>query len=246
MQRRLLVGALPALFAATRVFAQDAASAAAPGRRYVVMSLVSDKLSFVEKVGSTSDPTQNRPKTAEVALPGSPYETAALRAIAGAMADADPGAGLSFLAASAPEFYADQDDWFDGDVVKLPETLRKAVTGEQAGLLLLLTKWRGEAAISDGKTTIGSGKIAGLGFYRYARREGQSSNDTEVHNYIAPFVYTRLSLIDLATFRLVRSQVVQAAKPYPGTLTPEMQISTLVDMLAASTKDAVPRTVKAA
>ena len=246
MQRRLLVGALPALFAATRVLAQDAASAAAPGRRYVVMSLVSDKLSFVEKVGSTSDPTQNRPKTAEVPLPGSPYETAALRAIAAAMADADPGAGMSFLAASAPEFYADQDDWFDGDAVKLPEKLRKAVTGEQAGLLLLLTKWRGEAAISDGKTTVGSGKIAGLGFYRYARREGQGSADTEVHNYIAPFVYTRLSLIDLATFRLVRSQVIQAARPYPGTLTPELQISTLVDMLAASTKDAVPRTVKAA
>ena len=246
MQRRLLVGALPALFAAPRVLAQDAASAAAPGRRYVVMSLVSDKLSFVEKVGSTSDPTQNRPKTAEVPLPGSPYETAALRAIAAAMADADPGAGMSFLAASAPEFYADQDAWFDGDAVKLPEKLRKAVTGEQAGLLLLLTKWRGEAAISDGKTTVGSGKITGLGFYRYARREGQGSADSEVHNYIAPFVYTRLSLIDLATFRLVRSQVVQAAKPCPGTLTPELQISTLVDMLAASTKDAVPRTVKAA
>ena len=246
MQRRLLVGALPALFAAPRVLAQDAASAAAPGRRYVVMSLVSDKLSFVEKVGATSDPTQNRPKTAEVPLPGSPYETAALRAIAAAVADADPGAGMSFLAASAPEFYADQDAWFDGDAVKLPEKLRKAVTGEQAGLLLLLTKWRGEAAISDGKTTVGSGKIAGLGFYRYARREGQGSADSEVHNYIAPFVYTRLSLIDLATFRLVRSQVVQAAKPYPGTLTPELQISTLVDMLAASTKDAVPHTVEAA
>lgn len=246
MQRRLLVGALPALFAATRVLAQDAASAAAPGRRYVVMSLVSDRLSFVEKVGSTSDPTQNRPKTAEVPLPGSPYETAALRAIAAAMADADPGAAMSFLAASAPEFYADQDAWFDGDAVRLPEKLRKAVTGEQAGLLLLLTKWRGEAAISDGKTTVGSGKIAGLGFYRYARREGQGSADSEVHNYIAPFVYTRLSLIDLGTFRVVRSQVVQAARPYPGTLTPELQISTLVDMLAASTKDAVPRTVKAA
>ena len=162
------------------------------------------------------------------------------------MADADPGVAMSFLAASAPEFYADQDDWFDGDAVKLPEKLRKAVTGEQAGLLLLLTKWRGEAAISDGKTTVGSGKIAGLGFYRYARREGQSSNDTEVHNYIAPFVYTRLSLIDLSNFKLVRSQIVQAARPYPGTLTPELQISTLVDMLSASTKDAVPRTVKAA
>ena len=175
MQRRLLPGVLPALSAAPRVLAQDAASAAAPGRRYVVMSLVSDKLPFVEKVGSTSDPTQNRPKTAEVPLPGSPCETAALRAIAAAMADADPGAAMSFLAASAPEFYADQDACFDGDAAKLPEKLRKAVTGEQAGLLLLLTKWRGEAAISDGKTTVGSGKIAGLGFCRYARREGRAA-----------------------------------------------------------------------
>ena len=91
------------------------------------------------------------------------------------MADADPGAAMSFLAASAPEFYADQDACFDGDAAKLPEKLRKAVTGEQAGLLLLSTKWRGEAAIPDGKTTVGSGKIAGLGFCRYARREGRAA-----------------------------------------------------------------------
>lgn len=243
MHRRVLVGALPALFAAARVLAQDAASAPAPARRYVAMSLVSDKLTFVEKTGSTSDPTQNRPKTAEVPLPGSPYETAALQAIAQAMTSADRGATLSFLAGSAPEFYADQEDWFDGEAVRLPGRLRKAVTAEPAESLLLLTKWRGEAAISDGKTTVGSGKIGGLGFYRFARREGLSRDDTEVHNYIAPFVYTRLSLVDLRTLRLVRSQIVQAAKPYPGTLTPQLQVSTLVDMLGASTRDAVPRAI---
>jgi hypothetical protein len=68
MQRRLLVGALPALFAATRVLAQ----AAAPARRYVGMSLLSDKLSMVEKIGHVSDPTQDRAHTVEVPLNGSP------------------------------------------------------------------------------------------------------------------------------------------------------------------------------
>lgn len=245
MQRRLLVGALPALFAATRVFAQDAASAASPGRRYVAMSLVSDRLSVVEKIGGVSDPTQNHPHTTEVPLAGAPYETSALRAMAGALAVADPSARTSFLAGSAPEFYADQDDWFDGDAVKLPEKLRKAVSGEPADRLLLLTKWRGEAVISDGKTSVGSGKIGGLGFYRFARREGLSRDDTDVHVYVAPFVYTRLSLIDLATFKLVRSQVVQDAKPYPVTITTEQQIGALLELLGASTSAAVPRTINA-
>ena len=242
MQRRLLLGALPALIATTRVLAQDAA----PGRRYVAMSLVSDKLSIVEKIGATSDPTQNRAHTSEVPLPGAPYEAAALQAIAGALAAADPAARVSLLAGSAPEFYADQDDWFDGDRVKLPAKLQQAVTGEQADLLLLLTKWLGEASISDGKTRIGSGKIGGLGFYRFARREGLSSDSTDVHVYTAPFVYTRLSLIDLKTLRLVRSHIVQEATPYPVTMTLELQISTLVEMLGASTKAAVPLAINGA
>ena len=245
MQRRFVVGALPALFAATRVLAQDAASAAATGRRYVAMSLVSDKLSIVEKIGGVSDPTQNHPHTTEVALAGSPYEVSALKAMAGGLAAADPAARTSFLAAQAPEFYADQDDWFDGDAVKLPPKLRQAVVDERADRLLLLTKWRGDAVISDGKTSVGSGKIAGLGFYRFARREGLSRDDTDVHVYVAPFVYTRLSLIDLAAFKLVRSQAVQDARPYPVTITTEQQIAALLELLGTSTSAAVPRTVNA-
>ena len=243
MHRRFVVGALPALFAATRALAQDAASAAAPGRRYVAMSLVSDKLSIVEKIGGVSDPTQNHPHTTEVALAGSPYEVSALKAMAAGLAASEPAARTAFLAASAPEFYVDQDDWFDGEAVKLPAKLRQAVAGESAERLLLLTKWRGEAVISDGKTSVGSGKIGGLGFYRFARREGQSRDDTDVHVYVAPFVYTRLSLIDLATSRLVRSQVVQDAKPYPVTITTEQQIAALLELLGASTTAAVPRTI---
>ena len=209
------------------------------------MSLVSDKLSVVEKIGGSSDPAQNHPHTTEVPLAGAPYETSALKAIASALAVADPAARMSFLAGSAPEFYADQDDWFDGQAAKLPAKLRQAVTGEQAERLLLLTKWRGEAVISDGKTSVGSGKIGGLGFYRFARREGLSRDDTDVHVYVAPFVYTRLSLIDLATSRLVRSQVVQDAKPYPVTITTERQIAALLELLGASTSAAVPRTINA-
>ena len=245
MQRRWLVGALPALFAATRGWAQDAASTAAPGRRYVAMSLVSDKLSVVEKIGGTSDPTQNHPRTTEVPLAGAPYETAALRAMAFALSAADPSAQTSFLAGSAPEFYADQDDWFDGDTVKLPEKLRQAVLGEQAPRLLLLTKWRGDAVISDGKTSVGSGKIGGLGFYRFARREGLSRDDTDVHLYVAPFVYARLSLIDLASSRLVRSQIVQEAKPYPITLTTPQQIDALLELLGNGTGAAVSHVINA-
>lgn len=227
-------------------FAQEAASAAAPGRRYVAMSLVSDKLSIVEKIGGSSDPTQNHPRTSEVPLAGSPYETTALKAIATGLAAADPAARASFLAGTAPEFYADQEDWFDGDAVKLPGKVRQAVGGEQAQRLLLLTKWRGEAVISDGKTSVGSGRIAGLGLYRFARREGPSRDETDVHLYVAPFVYTRLSLIDLATSRLLRSQVVQDAKPYPIALSTQEQIGALLGLLDASTSAAVPRTLDAA
>lgn len=247
MRRRSLISALPALFAPSASFAQDAASApasAVAGRKVVVMSLIGDKLTYVVKSGFAGTIAGHNKET-EVPMPGAPHDTRALQAIAAALPQADPGAAISFLAGSGPEFYADQDDWFDGDAVKLPAKLRQAVAGEQAGRLLLVTKFRGEAQISDGHASVGYGKLAGLGFYIYSVRERSSQESAgEVKGYIAPFVYARMSLIDLGSSRVIREQVVRVGTPY-ADLTPQGQLDALQALLATSLRDAVPQVVKA-
>jgi len=239
MRRRWWVGALPACLVASRASALAADEAASSARRCVAKSLVSDKLSLVEKLGGSSDPTQNRPHTSELPLAGCPHDLVALKAIAASSAAVDPSARISFLAGTEPEFYADHQAWFEGDSVIRPQRLRKAIAAETADRLMLLTKWRGDAVISDDKTSVGSGKLSGLGLYRYARREGLSQGQTDVHVLSAPFVYARLSLIDLATSKVIRSKIVQDARPYPATATTEQQIAGMLELLTASTEAAV-------
>lgn len=240
MTTRRALAALPLWLAGVRAVAQ----AAPAGRKVVAISLVGDQLSFVEKVGGNSDPTQNRPHIDTVPLPDAPFDRAALQAIAAALATAEPAALASFLAASGPELYVDQEAWLADGRASLPAKLRDAVAGEHADALLLLTKWRGEAAISDGKVQVGAGKLSGLGCYRFARREGERPGATEVHGYIAPFVCARLSLIDLASARVVRTQVIQSATAY-ASLTPQQQLDTLAQMLDAGVRDAVARVLQA-
>jgi hypothetical protein len=253
MRRRTLMASLPALMAGSRVLAQDAAASASAARaptptptpKYVVMSLIGDKLTYVVRIGLDSA-TGGHTKETEVPVPGAPHDTAALQAIAGALPASDPGAAMSFLAASSPALYAGQDDWFDGATAKLPETLRKAVAGEHASLLLLLTKWRGEAEILDGHTSVGHGKLAGLGFYLYSIRERADVNSPGVvKGYIAPYVYARLSLIDLATSKVLREQLVHTGTPFVD-LTPKGQLEALETLLEASLKEAVANVLKPA
>ena len=165
-----------------------------PGWRQVVMSLVSDKLSFVENAGIDQRPdAEPRAHRRRSRCRGAPYETAALQAH-GRCAAGSRSRGAPEL----PRRLGPGVLRRPGRLVRRRTTsscrrgCRRRSRARRPTCSLLLTKWRGEAAISDGRTQVGSGKLGGLGFYRFARREGQSRDDTEVHGYIAPFVYTRV------------------------------------------------------
>ncbi len=246
--RRALVSLLPLWLASPLGLAQGVAASAPPAaRKYVVMSLVGDKLTYVNKTGGSSDALQRRNEVSEVPMPGAPHDMTALQTIAAALPQSDPGATMRFLAGSSPDFYKDQDAWFDGDAVKLPDKLRAAVAAEHAARLLLLTKRRAEARIPDGQASVGGGKLEGLGFFTYARRDGLVNRDTaaQAHACIAPYVYARLTLIDLASLAVVRHHVIESATPYPE-LSVQAQLGALEEQLVASLKDAVPRVIAAA
>ena len=210
MKRRLMLSALPAWTIAAGARADEAAVP----RKYVVMSLVGDQLTYVEARQATgSNVTANTHR--EIPMPGTPLDTLALQAMAGALGEASL-AGTSFLKGARPEHFSGHDDWFDGKTVKLPDGLKSAIAGEHADFLLLLTKQRGDAQILDDVDgeVYGHGKLSGLGFYVDSSQRTRS-HVVKTYGFSAPYVYARLSLVDLATMRVLREQPIEATRLEP-------------------------------
>jgi hypothetical protein len=234
MKRRMLV-------AAATLAALGAHAAAAP--RYVAMSLVGDEITYSGAPETSTGTLHPRGKSQAVPMKGAPFDRTVLEVLAGAVPRAHPGATLSFLASSAPEAFTDQESWFYGDKVKLPPAVRGAIDKEGASQLLLVTKIRGEAGVSDGSTKFGFGKLSGLGFYVDGHTDMVDPKLGPVHGFIAPYVYVKLSVIDLATSTVTAHRVVQSASPYTS-LTGQAMMDTLQDILVKSMSEAVEQTLK--
>ncbi len=236
MKRRSLAAAaaLAGLFATS--FAQAA-------HRYVAVSLVSDELTYVGAPEGVTGTLHPRGTSKALPLNGAPFDRTVLEVLAGSVPKRQPSATLSFLAMSAPAAFAHQEDWFDGDKVTLPAALREAVAKEGAGELLLVTKIRGEAAIADGTTRLGAGKLAGLGFYIDTFKPMIDPQLGNIQGYIAPYVYVKLSVIDLATSTVTAHEVIQAATPYTS-LKAQQMMDALQAMVVDAMTEAVQRTLK--
>jgi len=216
MKRRTLVAALPAFALGAHVRAQAAAGtdAASPAdRRYVVMSLISNELTYVGAASMTTGTMLNHSRYTALPLTGAPFDRTAMEVLAGRVPRAEPGARLAFFDVTSPEAYAAQEEWFDGDKVTLPKSLRNAISQEGASRLLLLTKIRRDARIGDGQNTVGVGRLSGLGIYKdravAMRRDGDSTD----YVLLAPFVYVRLSVIDIASSMQIRHHDIESARP---------------------------------
>jgi len=249
---------LPALAIGAAARAAETTPAAADARRYVAISLIGDKYQVMGNRGQSETGSMlTLSRLAEVPMPGAPCDRAVLEALVSEVPKADPRASVSCLAASAPAFFEDQDEWFDGKRLALPAQLHKAVLREQGESLLLVTKHRGRALVrgASGRESMGgvSGRFEGLGFYRdgatavvVVDEEGQAREHD--NGFVAPFVYVKLSLVDIATFTVVRDKVIEHATPLvissPGKHQPLAQ--TLESMLREDVEFAVQGVVRPA
>jgi len=212
MHRRTLISTLPALALGGPVSAVAAPEA---GHRYVALSLVSDQLVWIGAPGGETGSHIVRGTSQAVPLPGAPFDRTVLEALAGEVPRVDAQARMTFLASTAPEAYARQDDWFSGGHVALPAVLETAVAREDASRLLLVTKARGDAHVTDGHDSRGIGKLTGLGFYSNNHQPMvDAESGAQSTGYVAPYVYVTLSLVDTQTFAVLRQSGAQAAKPY--------------------------------
>lgn len=188
---RKIVIVLSCLLAAAPAFGADA-------RKYAAMSLLGDELDIVHaqpQIGSNIPSNKHE----RVALPDPTFDQMVLRVVDQTVSKQAQGPRVVFLQARDPNLYALQERILEADsgVAALLQPIKALADQQQATHLILVTKYRHDALLKLPRTHIGTGKLSGLGFYiGHQRRRGMG--------FLAPYAYFRISLVDLATLKVLR------------------------------------------
>lgn len=229
-------------------------SAENDARVYSVMSLVGDQINVVNYqpvTGSSLDRNVHN----SIPVKDRVFDKEVLLAIDTALSRHDAGARVRLLVSSAPALFEQQDRFFEGNRIELPKEIESVARTDGATHLILVTKYRSDAKLQMANGKVGSGKLEGLGFY-VDREMATLQADTGERGwgFLAPFVYIKVSLIDLKTSTVVREQPVTAtttlstAQVKAGSdpwdaLSPAEKVRILQQMIKTELADAVPKLI---
>jgi hypothetical protein len=193
-------------------------------RRYVVASFVGDKLDIVGAAMQTGSRLDNNSRK-DVRDSEAALDKVVLAAVADAIERADRGAPVSLLSVPPSRLHDNPESMLQADGVALPGAVVDVIDKQKATHVLLVTKLGGDAAFAVQNTTIGSGKVRGLGFYVDAQRPIKDVDTGRTsRGFLGPFAYVRLSLVDAATGKVMREKLVRGS---------EMVLSTSADQAAS-------------
>lgn len=229
------------------------ALAAEPAPKYGVLSLIGDKLNVVgyqTSTGTRLDPN----RASAITVPDSGFDATALRTVEEAVKRLGGPNEVMLYAISAPKLVDNPTALFDGDKLVLAPALVDGMRKDGATHLLLLTRHRQEAQLRAANAWLGVGRLEGLGYYIDLQQGMTAVEDGEpMRGFIAPYVYLRLSLVDLGNLRILRQKTITAsdtiaarrkqesANSNPWTmLTANEKLDTLNRMIGNEMKEAVP------
>lgn len=211
--RRCLLPLPALLLAPSAARSQDPAA-----RRYTVLSEIGRTLQVVvEQPQIGSKLPQNLVQ--QMPVPGGALDRLALSVAKLELLKAQP-------AATATSFQPLDTDVFDpgrsftpGSASGMPADLADALRQQRSTHLLLLSRWRAEAAIQMLHAKVGHGQIEGLGFYIDTVTDiDHKDGDVSLRRgYLAPFAYLRASLIDAASGQVLATRTYQRAMPQLNT-----------------------------
>ena len=206
--------------------------------RYVVLSLIGDELTVIT-YQSTTGSSMDTNRHESVPMAGAPFDRTALKATDAATT-------------SLPSLYQDQEKLFAESRLTVPEHIVNALKHSGATRAIVLTKYRGEARLAARHRHLGSGKLVGLGFHVDRQHRLTRSDTREVGvGFLAPFVYLRLSLIDVTTLAILREEIVMATTTFSAArsqdksnpwvvLTPAQKVDSINSMTARELSRAIP------
>lgn len=220
--------------------------------KVAVISLVGDVMTvdtYRRRIGTTID--SNRQEIIPVASPvfDETVISAAAKAIFPHLA---PDSSVATLAVPAPGSNLDPARLLTDGAVSSSNALVAALRASDFTHLLAVTKHRGLARLQLADRSVGSGHLAGLGFYiDNDFRTTRSDTGESARGFIAPYAYIRLLLIDLRNLEIRGDQTVTASiarsaarnqtgfDPW-GAMTAEEKVSMLQSLLKQHVAQAVP------
>jgi len=210
---------MKAMLAALAMLVATATCAAE--RSYAVMSLVGDGLLVVqyrEKTGSSLPGTTRQ----TLLMADTVFDRAALVAAEEAVRRADPKAKVTLLGGRDAAVMEAQSRSLgsDGAAQAIADALRPRLPQTGATHLILVTKAQRASQLRVDQSLVDTGPLEGLGFYvdrtLLTRPEGAAADS---HGLLAPFAYFTVSLVDLATGRVVAERPVYAYSTYTESKT---------------------------
>lgn len=253
-KRRLfsaLFAAIPMLLSAyaTPALAADAPAAQPP--QYAVLSLIGSGLNLVFATDKTTGSRIDKNARQTIELPGKPFDVAAMQQIQTSLQAVEPQREVALFNGARSAVAASPGSLVKDGKLQLSEPLLAALRGSGASRLLMVTRDRQEAHIQMDQTEVGQGRLEGVGFYVDQVTEvfDKAKKETSF-GFLAPFVNLQLTVVDLATARVVSEQSMSIAEPYlapDGTrgssvwdaLSPEKKMTILQTMIAQQMKRAM-------
>jgi hypothetical protein len=212
-RRLLLLSGLAALVWHADVLAQDSP------RSIAIVSLLCDSIRVVGQEPTTGSRV-NRNPVESIAVTFDALELPALRAATAAVLKADASAKVAPLKITDAAVYAAQSNMVAGAKADLPAAILNPLKEAKITHLVLITRYRDEARMDTGRQVLGSGKVEGVGYYLDRETQIRLLSDGAVSvGFLAPFVYARVSLVDLATLQVIRSQVTTVGQAITAAAT---------------------------
>jgi hypothetical protein len=223
--------------------AAPAEAAEAPIRKIAVTSLIGDSLTVDTYRRRTSSHIESNMQNI-VPSGTTAFDLAALAAARSALSDAVPSAEIALLAVPAADSDLDPARALvDGKTVVPTGALVAALRREAFTHVLLIVKHRALAHLQLDGLTVGNGQLRGLGFYIDNDLPTYLATTRETaRGFIAPYVYVRLWLVDVASLQVVGEKEVTASttranfsglSPWDA-MTSEAKIALLTDMVRES------------
>ena len=246
--RRMVVLAVGAVLGA-------ASSLAAAADSYAVVSLVGDAITVVGYRAATgSNIDQNTHE--QVTLGDGVFDRLATRVATNMIHRAAPGAVVQAIDVPDRARFAEPLDWSapDSPLASLLSSVKPLLQRPDTHYLVVVGKFRGEARLRVSNGTLGSGKLTGLGFYLDPFRHLKNAAGETGRGFVAPFAYVQVTLIDLETGAVVRSEsdeeTVTRANAGPDAnldpwdaLTSAQKVRILQNELGRAVQKTVPRLV---
>jgi hypothetical protein len=222
-------------------------------RSYAVISEIARDVQAVIFVEQATGTRLQRYQRESLGVPAGTMDKMALLAVQSNLKTAAPNAKVWLLAPADTDFFEGGLETLAGRTVKLPSDLAAAFQENKTTHLLLLTRHKAAAAFQFENAIEGDTNLEGIGFFvERATRVINKETSTSGIGFLAPFVYFRASLIEVATGKVLKTETARASRIYGAgdakgdlavpwkALTPEEKMTTLRVMLEGEVKRVVP------